>query len=84
MLFSDLLIESKRMYRALGLKEDFGRPGEARSAWRISCIMAKLGRQDEADSYANEATKLREALGFELKEALEQKDFDDLISGLEQ
>lgn len=83
-MFSDLLIESKRIYRALGLKEDFCRPGEARSAWRISSIMAKLGRQDEAASYANEAAKLREALGFDTKENLEQRDFDELISGLEQ
>lgn len=83
-LASALLIESKRMYGSLSLIGDFGRTGKARSAWRISGIMSALGRQDEADSYAREAIAIREALGHEKKDTLEQTDFDELISGIEQ
>lgn len=72
------------MYGSLGLIGEFGRSGQARSAWRLSRIMHEAGEQDKADSYAKEAKQIREALGHVEKESLSQQDFDQLIGVLDQ
>ncbi|KAI1617986.1 hypothetical protein EDD37DRAFT_676913 [Exophiala viscosa] len=75
-----LLEESKRMYKSLDLIGSFPLAGSARSAWRLSEIMAAQGDSLKAHTYLEEAQADRDALQLARKDDLCENDFNILLN----